>query len=239
MNDAAADNGQDGGKKKKPKGKPLVWRESRPPDDSDEWMTTYADAVTLLLGFFVILFSVSEPNQSRFEDVRQGLMAEFRGEERESVLEQALSEMVSAAERAGTADVVSFTAERHGLVITIDSNALYNPGGADLLPTAVAILDPVVAQVTTPGFEAFSVEIEGHTDDTPIRTARFPSNWELSAQRATNVARYMIFKGVDRDRVRATALADTRPQVPNRDIMGRPIRDNQAQNRRIVIRVDR
>ena len=219
------------------KGRSLVWRESRPPDDSDEWMTTYADAITLLMAFFVIMFSVSEPDQGKFDEVKQGLIAEFRGEESQSAVQEALEILVAQAEQQGMADIISFVQEKRGIVITIDSNALYAPGSADLQQAAVVLLDPIVERVNSPKLESFHMEVEGHTDDMPIQTARFPSNWELSAARATNVVRYLIYRGVEQRRMRAIAMADTRPKVPNRDILDRPIAQNQMANRRIIIRI--
>lgn len=215
----------------------LVWRESRPPDDGDDWITTYADAVTLLMAFFVIMFAVSEPNQGKFDEVRNAMVAEFRGEDVATTLEEATTVLIAQAEETGMADVISFVQEKRGIVITINSNALYAPGSADLQPAAVPLLDPIVERVNLPAFEAYEVEVEGHTDDQPVRNPQFASNWELSASRATNVVRYLVFRGVGRDRVRAVAYADTQPRVPNRDILGREIAENMAQNRRIVIRI--
>ena len=72
---------------------------------------------------------------------------------------------------------------------------------------------------------------------TPIHTARFPSNWELSAGRATGVVRFFIDEGMQTHRLKAAGFAETRPKVPNRDAQGAPISENQAINRRVLIRV--
>jgi chemotaxis protein MotB len=81
------------------------------------------------------------------------------------------------------------------------------------------------------------MDVQGHTDDSPINTPQFPSNWELSAARASAVVRYFAEKGIATERMRATGFADTIPKVPNRDPQGNPIRVNQEENRRITIRV--
>ena len=83
------------------------------------------------------------------------------------------------------------------------------------------------------------MEVQGHTDDDPISTAKFPSNWELSSVRAINVLKFMTTHGMDPKRVKATAYADSVPKVPNRDKKGRPIKKNQAENRRVIIKVNK
>ncbi len=85
--------------------------------------------------------------------------------------------------------------------------------------------------------DAVRIAIEGHTDDNPVANTRFASNWELSAARATNVVRLFGDAQVPLHRMRAVAFADTQPKVANRDAAGQPVPANQAQNRRIIIRV--
>ena len=80
-----------------------------------------------------------------------------------------------------------------------------------------------------------SILIEGHTDNVPISTIQFPSNWELSALRAVNVAHIFEDSGMPRDRIAATAYADTKPKKPNTDEAGINIPENQAENRRVVV----
>jgi chemotaxis protein MotB len=79
--------------------------------------------------------------------------------------------------------------------------------------------------------------VEGHTDNMPISNERFPSNWELSSARASNVVQYMISQGIDPMSIKASAYAETRPEAPNEDAKGIAIPKNQAANRRIVVRI--
>jgi chemotaxis protein MotB len=83
----------------------------------------------------------------------------------------------------------------------------------------------------------FAVDIEGHTDNIPIKTLQFPSNWELSVSRATNIVKYMIEKGIPSERLKAAGYADTKPKAPNIDDAGNPVPGNQAKNRRIVLKI--
>ena len=81
----------------------------------------------------------------------------------------------------------------------------------------------------------YSVLVEGHTDDQPIASRIFPSNWELSAARAARVVRFFIDSGVSPDRLKAAGLADTQPEAPNTTSEGVPIPENRARNRRVAI----
>jgi len=73
--------------------------------------------------------------------------------------------------------------------------------------------------------------VEGHTDDLPIHTQRFPSNWELSAARAASVVRFFIQQGIPKERLQAVGLADTQPRAPNTSP------EDRAKNRRVVIQL--
>jgi len=78
----------------------------------------------------------------------------------------------------------------------------------------------------------------GHTDDAPINTPRFPSNWELSTARATGVVRFLISADVQPERLKAAGYADVRPKFRNRELFGEPIPENRTKNRRISIRLN-
>jgi len=98
---------------------------------------------------------------------------------------------------------------------------------------------PALAQIAdilnSMKYQNYIVEVEGHTDDVPIKTLLYPSNWELSVHRATNVVKFLIERGVSPDRLKAAGYADTKPKVPNKDEAGNPIPENREKNRRIVI----
>ena len=108
-------------------------------------------------------------------------------------------EVRDRVEVATTADAVN---------LIIKDEVLFDRASADLKPDAHSILDDIVALLRR---NQFAVSVEGHTDDTPIQTARYPSNWDLSVARATHVTRYLIEHGIDRQRLRAVGYADTRP----------------------------
>ena len=123
--------------------------------------------------------------------------------------------------------------------LAFDSAAFFSRGDATLNNSGKVILQEVVGNLTSEEYRDYMVTVEGHTDDEPINTLRFPSNWELSTARAAAVVRFFIEQGVPAQRVRAAGYADTRPLLPNRDGNGVAIPENQAKNRRVVIGLEK
>jgi chemotaxis protein MotB len=119
------------------------------------------------------------------------------------------------------------------------SAAFFDPGSASLSEQGKAILEGVLPRLTAAVAEGYRIKVEGHTDDTPIDTAQYPSNWELSTARAAAVVHFFLAAGVPAERLRAIGYADTDPEAPNRDAAGNPIPANQAQNRRVVIKLEK
>lgn len=126
-------------------------------------------------------------------------------------------------------------------ITTLDMDAaqFFPSGSADLTAEGRGILNDLLQSFNSPQYKDYQITVEGHTDDNPISTPQFPSNWELSATRATAVVRYLIAVGIPGQRLRAAGYADMFPKVPNRDAGGKPIPGNQAQNRRVVIKLEK
>lgn len=126
-------------------------------------------------------------------------------------------EVRARVEVAASADAVN---------LIIKDEVLFDLASADLKPQAYGILDDLVAIL---GRNGYSVSVEGHTDDKPIHTARYPSNWDLSVARATRVTRYLIEHGIARERLRAVGYADTKPLAAGDTPQAR------ARNRRVSL----
>ncbi len=99
------------------------------------------------------------------------------------------------------------------------------------------MLQMMARQILPLGKEDILIQVEGHTDDTPVSNAQYPSNWELGGGRAANVVRYFIAQGFPAAKLRAVSLGETQPKAPNRDANGNPIPANQDLNRRVVIKM--
>lgn len=124
-------------------------------------------------------------------------------------------------------------------ILEMSSAALFQSGSAALSPAGEAILRRELAELDSDEFKDYEITVEGHTDDTPIHTAQFASNWELSTARAAAVVHFLLDQGIPAQKLRAAGYADTFPKMPNRDASGNPIPENQAQNRRVVIKLER
>jgi len=208
-------------------------------DESHAWLLTFADAVTLLLAFFVMLMSFSKVDIVSFEEVKAGIARDLGQRSIARPAAQLRAELDTMVDSLGVADAVRINIYERGIVLELASNAFYKPGAAELRPEARPILERVAETLEAPAYSKFRIAIEGHTDDMPIANDRFASNWELSAARATEVVRLFETRNIPVRRMRAVAFADTQPRAPNRDSTGAPIPENQAKNRRVIIRVHR
>lgn len=207
-------------------------------EGQDAWLLTYSDVITLLLAFFVVLIAVSYVDLNLFEQLKQGLRSEISKTERVRTplaeVKKDLDRLLAEEKQRGVVDI---TLDREGIKLFFYSNFFYESGEAEMLAQGQRIIDKVLQALNQIGYYQFNIDIEGHTDDVPINTARFPSNWELSVSRASNVVKYFINHDIDPGRLKASGYADTQPLVANRDSLGNPIPENRARNRRILIRI--
>jgi chemotaxis protein MotB len=123
--------------------------------------------------------------------------------------------------------------------LQISSTAFFASGSAALSGAGKSILGDVAVTLKSAEFAAYHITVEGHTDDAPISTVQFQSNWELSAARAAAVVRFFLEQNIPAAKLTAAGYADTFPIAPNRNADGSVIPDNQARNRRVVIKLER
>jgi chemotaxis protein MotB len=211
--------------------------EDAPLDES--WLATYADAITLLMAFFVMLLNFSKIDIPKFEEAAAGIANEIGmgQKEQSSPISIMKFDMQDVVYEMQADEVVEVETDDKGITIELASSAFYRPGSADLRDQALPVLKTMADMFKAPKYKYYNIEIEGHTDDDPISTARYPSNWELSAGRASGVVRYFIFQGIDMERMKAVGYAETQPKLPNRDADGNPIKENQSENRRVIMRI--
>jgi chemotaxis protein MotB len=123
--------------------------------------------------------------------------------------------------------------------LELSSAAFFDSGSATLSKAGEDFLRSVTLDLKAEKFRDYQITVEGHTDDAPISTARFPSNWELSTARASAVVHFFLDQGLPAQKLRAAGYADTFPKAPNRDASGNPIPENQGKNRRVVIKLEK
>lgn len=218
-------------------------KRQREETDTGSWLTTYSDMVTLLLAFFVLLFAFSAVDEGKFSSIInafQNYLGVFT--EGQSILEapgplpfeysdmgnrqlyELFEQLSDYIEQEGLQGVELELQER-GLIVRFAEKVFFDLGQATLKPEALEILHSFASQVKDlPN----PLRVEGHTDDWPIRTSTFPSNWELSVQRATNVVRYLIEEnGFDPGKLSVAGYSEYRPIRPN------DTAQNRAMNRRV------
>ncbi len=205
---------------------------------SEDWLTTYADAITLLMAFFVMLLNFSKIDIPAFEEAAAGIKNELGlGESQGNPIEKIKTDILDVVYDMQADKVVDVKTDDKGITIELASSAFYQAGSAEFRPEALPVLQKIGELLIAPRYLTYIVEVEGHTDDDPIQTDRYPSNWELSAGRATRVVRAFIEQGMDFRRLKAIGYAETRPKLPNRQDDGAPIPENMSENRRVVMSV--
>jgi chemotaxis protein MotB len=194
--------------------------------EDELWLISYADLLTLLIGFFVLLLAVSPVKMAQFESMAASIsggapppLEELKDKVDEFVAQEGLQDQVRAREEAD------------GLAIEFKDALLFDSGSADIRADGNKAIASIAKMLQTLPNRA--VSIEGYTDDVPIRTPRFASNWELSSQRAINVRSALEQGGVSRERMSVRGFADTRRV----EAQGTP-EEQRAANRRVVIRVE-
>jgi chemotaxis protein MotB len=212
------------------------------------WMATFADMVTLLLCFFVLLLSFAEQDAQKFRDVVGSLKDAFGarvvrskstslGElttsstkdksapssERSQTMTGVVLKLKSLMQDETFKKASGVNADRDGALLDIRSAAVFEPGSARITREARAVLDNVISVL-----KEYSVNlvVRGHTSNQPPGTDRYPSNWELSAARAANALAYIVeVGGIPVNRVKAVGYADTRPIKTNGTQAGREAND--------------
>lgn len=234
-------------------------------ENHERWLVSYADFITLLFAFFVVMYAISSVNEGKYRVLSDSLNSAFRdvpgdapgamaapvrttqittpipmpiakpsganeaarARKREKISKMAtqLRAALGGLEKGGQ---IRVTEGSFGIAVDINASLLFASGDARLDPVATHTLEnigAVLAQSDLP------LIVEGHTDNTPINTAQFPSNWELSGMRAASVVRVFIDNGVAPARMSAVGYAEQRPLADNATPEGR------QRNRRVAIMI--
>ena len=226
-------------------------------ENHERWLLTYSDLITLLLAFFIMMYTLSKQDAQKYQEVSAYLRAIFTGgtailqkgagsgagatpveiptptlEELNKEIMRQLEQEIRAMMPADSKEhnITVFVDER-GIVVRVLDKAFFDEGKADLKDRAkntIQKIIPIIKKVNR------QVRIEGHTDNVPIRTNEFRSNWELSVRRATEVVRYIIEYGeLAPEMISAAGYAEYRPLMPNTSA------EYRAMNRRIEIIIEK
>ncbi len=247
--------------------------DQRQSDNHDRWLVSYADFITLLFAFFVVMYALSSLNEGKYRVLSESLVDAFgrKGPERVAPVQRPLPPPLPLSRplplplpRPRTQDLppppiikpadpqagqreqmrtiaqdilkvldslvrngqVRVTQSNRGISVEINASVLFDSGQAQLRAQSERALQEV-GKVLAPVRQ--SIEVEGHTDDEPISTSQFPSNWELSAARASSVVRLFAANGVGESRLSVVGFGPNRPVTSNDTPEGR------ARNRRVTV----
>lgn len=208
-------------------------RKRRKQDDinTNAWMDTYADTITLLLTFFILLYSFSTIDNEKLKQIASSLKGQISGtpmvvepiEEDIEILEPGVGsknpydilveKVTNIIEENGLSDVITIREEDAGVILQLGNSILFDSSKAILKSEsfeALNVISSIIPQIDN------EIMVQGHTDNRPINSYVYPSNWELSTARAVSVVKYFINeKGLDPTRFSATGYGENRPLVEN------------------------
>lgn len=227
-------------------------------DNHDRWLISYADFITLLFAFFVVMYAISAVSENKYRilanslgdafgkttagdvpvpqlaavtlppEVRQRTLKQQQAIEEQAHMTEVASNLLDVMAPLVKEGKVRVTQSRRGVSIEINANVLFEPGRAELAPQSLAVLRAVAEHLRS---EPFNLEITGHTDVMPISNSVFASNWELSAVRATSVVRLLADSGIAPARLFAIGREASKPIASNDTAEGR------ARNRRVELMI--
>ena len=205
-------------------------------DGEGSWLVSYADMMTLLVGFFVVLQSFSKVDPSSFEKVKKETTQLFGGEYK-LPFEDLKKDLEKIVKDMQASDQVIFMQTEEGIEITFRGALFFDTGSFELRNEATTLLSDLIPVISEKA-KNFGIVVEGHTDSRPLASAgAVASNWELSSIRACRVLRLFIEKGFSENRIKALGWGATRSIASDHNPDGSWNEVNQAQNRRVVVKI--
>jgi len=225
----------------------------------ERWLVSYADFITLLFAFFVVMFAASNSDQKKAGQVAQAVQQAFselaifepsgrqvplfkesaatstvafqeaqimdRAAPKKADMEAVKAQLQEMLREELQSNLVRINQDARGVTVSLAEAGFFDSGSASVKAAGLSVLQRIAEKLQQTDQH---VRVEGHTDTTPIRTAQFPSNWELSTARATNVLQYLINNAkVPPERLSAVGYGQYRPSAANDTVEGR------AANRRV------
>lgn len=233
-------------------------------ENLERWLVSYADFITLMFAFFVVMYSLSSLNEGKYRIMSESLMMAFqnpsavikqrpevaagqkiitiqqsapvirkpvpdvRSRQQEQKLKGIAKDVMKVMDPLVKEGQVKITQSERGVAIEINASVLFSSGEAKLAPASIKVLTAmgqVLTEVDNP------VQVEGYTDNVPIKSTVFPSNWELSAARASSVVRLFVENGVNPERLVAVGYGENHAVDSNDNAEGR------ARNRRVTVMI--
>lgn len=243
MSESPRDSGQDG---QKPHDEPkeggerlVVRRRSKVKKSEALWLMSFSDMSLILMSFFILQLSYSNPDKRKYDNLSSAITESQTKKPVENLatIEKKLAQVVKEQKLD---KAVQVTSSVDGLAIEFKDAILFEAGAATASASNAQVVDQVMAVIAkTPG--DYKLIIEGHTDETPVgkgKSARFQSNWDLSAARGIALLDAFKARGVTEQRMAIAAYAHTRPKVATTGLKGEALKKARGANRRVVIRIE-
>ena len=224
-------------------------RKKKKGDDikTDGWMDTYADTITLLLTFFILLYSISSVDGEKLKQLSQALQNSLKGTtsvkelqdindlkvdiqtQNENKYEDLVGKLNNIIEKNNLSDEIKIRKEDRGIVLQVDESILFDSGSANIKPSSIPVLNTISKIIKETDNE---IVAEGNTDNVPIKNSEYDSNWELSTERALSIVKYLIKnENINPNRISLKGYGEYNPIAPNDNDVDR------AKNRRVDILV--
>jgi chemotaxis protein MotB len=205
--------------------------ERRSRGHEDGWLLSYADLITNLLLFFVVLLTAANLSKGRMQQVVKSIS----GEESPQSLSSIRKEIDAEIEKRKLQELVRTTEKEDGLELSLNSGLVFDSGKANIRKDVEQTVSSML-QLLTPYSGKYSFAVEGHSDNIPIAGGTFATNWELSSARAIVVRQRLEDVGIPKERVRVEGYADTKP-LPEEELAPLDAEQRLARHRRVVVRI--
>lgn len=213
-------------------------RKHQQEDGVDSWLMSYADMITLLLGFFVIFVSVSDPKKEKLNAIKDGVAGQFGSVSMSTPFQGLFQSLQAVIEGKNILNDVAIEKTEKSVVLELSTLSFFEEKSADFDEGMMPVLKEIADKLKADDLLFTRITVEGHTNDVPVKTDQYPSNWEFSSARAAHVVRYFIDQGIAPARLSTMGFGDAKPKVPNLDIHGNAIVVNRKLNERVVIRIE-
>ena len=188
--------------------------DDKPAEDSQPWLMTFADMMTLLFAFFVLLYSMSSPDPVKMAGIKDAMAikAGYEGEIKPlNEIKETVEDIVENMDLQEVANVIN---DPRGVALELDGDICFGSTSTEIRTSLMTVLNKVSDEILSVPGDPRMVIVEGHTDSAPIPKSLikyYPTNWELSAARASSVVNYLINQGVNSGKLQASGYADRWP----------------------------
>ncbi|MEQ1705218.1 MAG: OmpA family protein [Rickettsiales bacterium] len=214
-------------------------RKILPEENVDSWLMSYADLITLLMCFFIIFVSVSEPRKERISMLSSGMGGKFGTVDLVTPFDGVIRTLQGVVENNKSFNDITIENNDKEIAMEMSSTTFFKPFTAELAPEKLPLLNEIIASLRSIDFIDYRISIEGHTSDSEPQSGLYATNWELSSARAARIVRVFIENGIRPKDIKAVGFAGAYPKVPNLDMNGNAIAANREKNERVLVKLER